>query len=208
MLRKIFAHTTTASLSVLAGWSIPKYLDMPLNFLPPLFFPSENLKVSEPFVIDIGAMELTQTLAACSTVALCYWKGIGFADIAYATRRSVQDLKTVLLTAKKQIINRINGVEQTLNRRADRLDDKIVREAVQIRLDIDALHNDQTTSTESVRGDIRDLTSTVHDMDKKVTKIETLTTLSSRGVSILCGTMVPKTIIYGSNNSGTDHLNI
>ena len=195
MLRKIFAHTTTASLSIFAGWSVPKYLDMPLISLPTRFLPDANIKVSEPFVVDIGAMELTQLLTACSSVALCYWKGIGFADIAYATRRSVQDLKTVLLTAKKRIINRINGVEQTLNRRADQLDDKIVREAAQIRRDIDALHNDQTTSTESVRGDIRDLTSTVHNMDKKVTKIETLTTLSSQGVSFLCGTMVPKTII-------------
>ena len=203
MLRKFIAHTTIASLSVFAGWSVPKYVDIksPLSFLPP-----EDLQVSETFVVDIGAMELTQLMAACSSVALCYWKGVGFADIAYATRRSVQDLKAALLMAKTLIVKKINGVEQTLNRRADQLDDKIVREAEQIRRDIAALHNDQTTSTKSVRGDIRDLTSTVHDMGKKVAKIETLTSLSSRGVSFLCGTMVPKTIMYGYNNSGAEHL--
>jgi hypothetical protein len=195
MLRKIVAHTTTASLSAMAGWSIPTYVELPTTFLltAPFFQKKvSTISPSQPFVIDIGAMELVQTLVACSTVALCYWKGVGFADIAYATRRSVQDLKTALLTAKKLIIDQINGVEKTLNQRADQLDNKIVDEAARIRQNIETLHNDQTSATASVRGDIQELTSTVHDIDQKVTKIETMSLLSSRGVSFLCGTMIPK----------------
>jgi len=199
MIRKIFAHATTVSLTIITGWSVPKYLDITLPSMPSLH---KYVLDHKKFEIDIGAMAqtvgLVQTVGLCTTIALCCWKGIGFADIAYATRRSVQDLKSALQLAKTMIVDKINNVEHTLNHRANELDEKIVQEATKIRHDIDALHRDHTSATESVRKDIRalhtdqgELTSTVDDIGQKVTKIETMSSLSSRGVSFLCGAMVP-----------------
>lgn len=194
MIRKIIAHAATASLTVIAGFSMPP--DITLPHLPSLH---NSALANNSWEREIGAMDLAQTVGLCSTIAWCYWKGVGFADIAYATRRSVQDLKSALQQAKQMILDQIIKVEHTLNHRADQLDEKIVQEAAQIRQDIDALHRDHTSGTASVRKDIRDLhvnqrelTSTVEGIGHKVTKIETMSSLSSRGVSFLCGAMVPK----------------
>jgi hypothetical protein len=196
MFRKIIAHATTASVTAIAGCSVPNYLDLTLPTLPSLH---NSALANNSFEIDIGAMKVAQTVGLCSTIAWCYWKGVGFADIAYATRRSVQDLKSALQLAKQLILDQITKVEHTLNHRADQLDEKIVQEAAQIRQDIDALHRDHASATASVRKDIRELhvdqrelTSTVEGIGHKVTKIETMSSLSSRGVSFLCGAMVPK----------------
>ena len=126
------------------------------------------------------------TLAAVATGGFCYWNGIGFADIAYATRRSVENMskqlaavKVSLLNQIKVIENQLQGTEEHLDARivdeAERLDARIVDEAERIRNNIEALHEEH-----------RELSTTVGDIGKKVTRIELLTLFSSQGVALLC----------------------
>jgi hypothetical protein len=115
------------------------------------------------------------TLATVATGGLCYWNGLGFADIAYATRRSVDTLSKQLNAAKNSILQQVKALETQLRGTEERLDHRIVDEAKRIRDNIEALHQEH-----------RDLTTTVDHIDKKVTKIELLSLYSSKGVALLC----------------------
>ena len=123
-------------------------------------------------------MPTIASISLCSALGVFYFKGVGFADIAYATRRSVSTLTAALDNAKKSILSRITGLEKTFESRSDQIENKIVDEAHIIRQKIRALHQDQ-----------KNMGSEVSDIHKKVTNVELLTMLSSRGVSLLCTTL-------------------
>jgi len=123
---------------------------------------------------------------------MLYWKGFGFADIAYATRRSVATLTVALEKARKSILSRITTLEKTFESRSDKIEDKIADEARKIRNDIEALHNGQTNlhkDQKKMGSDVTEINKKVTEINKKVANVELLSTLSSRGVSLLCTTL-------------------
>ena len=142
MFRKLAAFGTTAVSSMAIGHysipsSIPSSKDWPSLSLSPL----TSSKTPTEFNIPISTIV---SLSLCSTVGMLYWKGFGFADIAYATRRSVATLTVALEKARKSILSRITTLEKTFESRSDKIEDKIADEARKIRNDIEALHNGQT----------------------------------------------------------------
>jgi len=191
MFRKFLALGTTAASSMAIGhYSFP-YSKTWLPVPPP-----------KEYKINV-TMSTIASISLCTSIGVLYWKGVGFADIAYATRRSVTTLTSALELAKKSILSRITGLERTFEARSNKIEDKIVNEARQIRQDIDALHSDQTSLGTVLRLDINNLhkdqkklgseVTEIHqkvtEMNQKVTNMEMLTMLSSRGVSLLCTTL-------------------
>ena len=190
MFRKLAAFGTTAVSSMAIGHysipsSIPSSKDWPSLSLSPL----TSSKTQKEFNIPISTIV---SLSLCSTVGMLYWKGFGFADIAYATRRSVATLTVALEKARKSILSRITTLEKTFESRSDKIEDKIADEARKIRNDIEALHNDQTNlhkDQKKMGSDVTEINKKVTEINKKVANVELLSTLSSRGVSLLCTTL-------------------
>lgn len=95
-----------------------------------------------------------------------YWKGPWlFADIAYATKRSVQTLSKGMREATTSILVRVGLLEEQLQETEQRLHARIISESQQVRDDIQTLQHSHDA-----------LAKTVDGIDRKVTRIETCTT--------------------------------
>ena len=97
-----------------------------------------------------------------------------------------------IVEARKSILSRITTLEKTFETRSDKIEDKIADEARKIRNDIEALHNGQTNihkDQKKMGSDVSKIHQKVTEINKKVANVELLSTLSSRGVSLLCTTL-------------------
>lgn len=168
-MNKLFQHIGSLALGSFGMYYFSKPRGDPLPVSLPVSPPAVHIHK------EVSASTGLATLAAVATGGLCYWNGIGFADIAYATRRSVETLSKQLNAAKNSILEKVNALESQLRGTEERLDNRIVDEARRIRDNIEALHKEHC-----------DLTKTVDHIDKKVTNIELLSLYSSKGVALLC----------------------
>ncbi len=173
-MNKLFQHIGSLSLGGFGAY----YFSNPVkpNFL---FRPIPSHPPTVHIHKEISSSTALTTLAVVATGGFCYWNGIGFADIAYATRRSVETLSKQLEAAKVSILNKIKTIENQLKGTEKRLDKRIVDEAKLIRDNIEALHKEH-----------HELSQTVDHIDKKVTNIEALSLYSSKGVALLCDSTV------------------
>ena len=169
-MNKLFQHIGSLALGGFGAYYFSNPVKPDLLFRP---IPSQPPTVH--IHKEVSSSTALATLAAVATGGFCYWNGIGFADIAYATRRSVETLSKQLEAAKVSILNKIKTIENQLKGTEERLDKRIVDEAKLIRDNIEALHKEH-----------HDLSSTVGNIDRKVTSIEALSMYSSKGVALLC----------------------
>ena len=141
---------------------------------------------------------LAVTMAAL--YSYCYFKGVGYNDIAYVTKslfkQTVSELKcrvaqvtAAIGTLREQLLDRITRVEKTVERSADRLERKITDDVGKVSKDLEHVNQMQ-----------KQLKGMVGNLSDKVSVIEGQTRFSSRGIYLLCN-VVSKNVAFTSNDN-------
>mgnify|MGYP001275238691 CR=1 FL=1 len=195
MIRKFFEYSIVAGAGVLGTLNVPTQLwERPLFWERPSVVKNQMVH-TEQDTIDIGTIAFASTVC----IAAYLYGGIGFADIAYATRRNVQQLKQQLLAAQNAIVRRVDELEEWTRKSTEQLDSRICEQSKGIRSDIGDIQSGQHALTETtndicekVKGiaDIQSgqhsLTNTANDIREKVQHIETMAVQTNQGINLLC----------------------
>jgi hypothetical protein len=143
-----------------------------------------------------GSGALGTLLGVCSTslslaamYGYCRWKGISLSDLAYVTAKEfrkgsaslsngIQAVRAVLARTRRELLERLAGVERTVEECGARTDARVAAEGAAIRAEIAAVDGSQQA--------LRDM---VGQISENLDTVEQQTRYSSEGIYLLCSVL-------------------